>query len=104
MGYWVKENFPNKGIQFVNMFIGQNIDICAANSSKIELDVVLVLKFNLNEQGDSVLIPVLVSSDSLANPILGYNVIEHLIVNKSPDIDPDLKNAFGGISNSCLET
>ena len=81
---WLKKNFPDKKIISVDEFLGnEELHVRAANSTEIEFDGVVLLNFSLGK-GDGFVIPVIVSSQDVNEPILGYNVIEHLILNGSP--------------------
>ena len=49
----------------------------AANSSKVEIEGVVTLLFNVG--GFSVSVPFIVSANPLSHPIIGFNVIQHLV-------------------------
>ena len=101
---WASENFPDKTIIPVEEFLGDKVlNVVAANSTKIALDGVLVLKFSLGKESNGFMVPVLVSSTSLSGPILGYNVIEHLVLEKSSTILSELSNAVGGVPVTNVE-
>ena len=55
----------------------------AANKTKINLDGVILLDFGVDgvENDGEFIVPVVVSSEDLGEPVLGYNVIEHLVLN-----------------------
>ena len=79
---WVEKNFPDKEIYAVNDFLeNRSLNVQAANSSEIKFDGVVLLNFSLNSgNNEGFLVPVLVATH-ITEPILGYNVIEHLIIN-----------------------
>ena len=83
---WLKEHFPDEEVIPVEEFLeGENLRIRAANKTLIPFDGVVVLRFTLGEGHEGFWVPVLVSRDPITEPIVGYNVIEHLVLNKSAD-------------------
>ena len=80
---WVKNNFPEATIHSVTDFLDDELCVRAANSTEICFDGVVVLKFSLDGIDEGFEVPLLVSSKDITEPILGYNVIEHLILNGS---------------------
>ena len=92
---WLDENLPDETIYPVSEFFDKELTVRAANHSKIPYDGVVVLNFSLGEGHDGFYVPVLVASDDIAEPILGYNVVEHLVLEGSKGDQELLK--------SCLE-
>ena len=80
---WMKNNFPNATIVSVSEFLEEDLRIRAANETSIQLEGVTVLEFSLGEEGESFLVPMIVTKDDMAEQILGYNVIAHLITDGS---------------------
>ena len=80
---WVNKNFPDLKIHSVSDFLGDELHVRAANSTKISFDRVCVLEFYLDGADKGFEVPLLVASQDEIEPILGYNVIEHLILNGS---------------------
>ena len=79
---WVEEHFPEKKIYYVDEFLeNECLHVQAANSTEITYDGVILLKFSLKFHNDSFDVPVLVTNQKITEPILGFNVIEHLILN-----------------------
>ena len=77
---WLRLNFPHAKIQSISEFLEETLEVKAANSTSIELDGVVVLDFSLGDAGETVRVPFLVTSQALVEPILGYNVIEHFVL------------------------
>ena len=78
---WADENFPGAEILPVTDFLdGEQLKLCAANSTEIKFKGVMLVTFGLEEGKDKFVVPVLVSSQPLTEPILGVNVIEHLVL------------------------
>ena len=93
---WVKRNFPQKKIYSVREFLEEKeeLKVTAANSSEVNVDGVILFYFSVGEGEDGFVIPVLVSSEEVVQPILGYNVIEHLILKGSRDQQVELESSL----------
>ena len=102
---WLAEKFPEKQMVDVSEFLGRKLSVTAANKTVINFDGVVVMRFSLGE-GEGFLVPVLVSSGEMAEPILGYNVIEHLVVKGSHDehnlLKKSLRNGDHGVEVDML--
>ena len=82
---WLDKNFPNTEIKPITDFMEEELEVRAANSTTIQLDGVVVLDFSLADEGETVSVPFVVSSRKLVEPILGYNVIEDLVLHGTPE-------------------
>ena len=91
---WLAKNFPDTEIVSVSEFLEEKLELRAANSTSIELDGVVVLDFSLVEGGETVRVPFVVTSQELLEPILGYNVIEHLLLDGKTDHRAELGNSL----------
>ena len=78
---WAKRYCPLDEILPVSAFLDEKLQLRAANSSEIRFDGVLLLDFGLEKDKVEFAVPVLVSSTLIAEPILGFNVIEDFLVN-----------------------
>ena len=78
---WVKSYFPEKKVYSVNEFFEENLQVKAANSTEMVFDGIILLNFSLREDLPGFILPFLITSQDVTEPILGYNVIEHLVVN-----------------------
>ena len=75
---WVRKNAPEAKIMTVEEFLeGDNVHLYAANNTKV--DVVGVVELELGLGSHKVLVPFLVTRQKLNSPIIGYNVIKHLV-------------------------
>ena len=90
---WLATHFPNMSVIDVAEFLGKELSLTAANKTVIHFDGVVILKFTLGDE-DGFLVPVLVSSGDVSDPILGYNVIEHLLVHGSEEQKSLLKESL----------
>ena len=92
---WVKRLFPEEVIFPVSAFLDKELHVQAANETAIKFDGVILLDFKLSEEDDGFVVPLLVSSGKIADPILGYNVIEYLVLEGSEEQRKALKTSLG---------
>ena len=101
---WLQENLPGEVIVPVMQFLeGEHLTIRAANKSEIPFDGVVVLRFSLGDEHDGFLVPALVSSQPISEPIIGYNVIEHLVLNGTDEEHEKLKSCLKGANISNVD-
>ena len=75
------ENFPNKKIYSVDEFLeNELLSLSAANNTEVPVEGVILIEFSI-ESKKFFQIPFLVTSENVANPIIGYNAIEYLVMN-----------------------
>ena len=80
---WVKRNFPNVKLHPVSDFYNKELQLLAANKTKVGYDGVIVLSFSLDENDEGFEVPILVSEQEMSDVIFGSNVIKELILNGS---------------------
>ena len=85
----VQELFPGIKIHAVEDFIknDQKLKILSANQSEMAIDGVVVLDFGIENDTSLFQVPFLVTSDTLACPIIGYNAIEHFVLNYADKVE-----------------
>ena len=91
---WAKRYCPSDEILPVSAFLDEKLQLRAANSSEIRFDGVLLLDFGLEKDKVEFAVPVLVSSTPIAEPILGFNVIEDFVVNGTSEDHQRLHSCF----------
>ena len=91
---WVRKHFPNCKIHSVSEFLERDLYVKAANSTSIRFDGVLLIEFSLSGEETDFWVPVLVASDDMSEPIIGYNVIEHLVLKGDEEQQQLLKSAL----------
>ena len=93
---WVQKNFPQKKIYPISEFLEEKEDlkVTAANSSNVDIDGVMLFYFSVGDGTNGFVIPVLVASQDIVDPILGYNVIEHLVLEGSAEEKVELESAL----------
>jgi len=100
---FVKTNFPNAEIKSTSEFLedSETLDLIAANNTKVDLEGVVLLNFGISKTKCDTLVPFVVSSNNLKQPIIGFNLIEYLINNtkNTTDLLPHLKHALPNLKN-----
>ena len=79
-GFLLK-NFPGVKIESIGEFTGENFSLTAANKSEVRVEGVVVLTFGVGESGGLFRVPFLVTEEEISAPIIGYNIIAHLVSN-----------------------
>ena len=83
---FLQENFPEVTVHPISDFMGSGLTVTAANKSAIDVEGVAILNFGVGDE-ELFQVPFLVSAQELANPIIGYNTIEHLVKNYGNQMD-----------------
>ena len=76
---WVQENCPNAELRPISDFLDEdeNVEFVAANNTKVPMIGCIVLRFTMGSATFPV--PFLVTSSKISQPIVGFNVMEHLV-------------------------
>ena len=78
---FLRKNLPNKKIYSVDEFLeNEFLSLSAANNTEVPVEGVILIDFSIESQ-KFFQIPFLVTSENVANPIIGYNAIEYLVMN-----------------------
>ena len=91
---WFRNLFPDAKVLKVAEFLeGDNLHLCAANNTPLEVQGVAILEFRI---GDSTPIPVpfLITEDDVAQPIIGFNVIEFVVLAGGGDMTKYLRSSL----------
>ena len=102
---WLDEHAPSAELKPVTDFLEENeqVRFLAANNTEVPVIGAVVLNFSLGHCTFPV--PFIVTSGSLSQPIIGFNVMEHVIRMGSPDtVVSSLQKAMSNISVGSLST
>lgn len=81
---WVEQHLPNVKVQPLNSLLSDStLDITAANGTAIPFDGWIEVLFEVKNQKHgrvAILVPILVSRSCVTSPLLGFNVIEEIIM------------------------
>ena len=100
---WLDARAPSAELKPVTDFLEEDeqVKFLAANNTEVPVVGAVVLNFTLGHCTFPV--PFIVTSGSLSQPILGFNVMEHVIAMGSPDtIVSSLKKAMSNVSVGSL--
>ncbi len=101
---WVTQHFPENELLSVEEVLGDDkLEIRAANDTEISLEGVILLQFSLRRDSPGFTIPFLVTDQKISEPIVGYNVIEHLVINGEENEICELKSALIDICPKTIE-
>ena len=78
---FLQEKFPGVKVHSISEFIGDDFLLTAANKSEMCVEGVAILEFGISGSQKLFFVPFLVTSDEISDPIIGYNTIEHLVLN-----------------------
>ncbi|CAB4008686.1 Hypothetical predicted protein [Paramuricea clavata] len=94
---FVSKTFPNIPIRDVSELLECGLTLTAANGSKIPYVGWVELKFQVQDSANEVSVPFLVTRENLELPLVGFNVIEHMI-NSGTLQENDILTSFVGIN------
>ena len=78
---FLKGYIPNKKIYSIKEFLDNKfLSLSAANNTEVPIEGVVLLDFAV-DNATLFQVPFLVTNENLSNPIIGYNTIEHLVLN-----------------------
>ena len=82
---WLSEHAPEAEIKPVTDFLeeGENVRFLAANNTEVPIDGAVILNFDLGGCGFPV--PFVVTGGLMSQPIIGFNVMEHVVRSGNPD-------------------
>ena len=88
---WFSKQFPNHPILSLTDVMqspeNKSIKLKAANNSDLTIEGVAMLDFKLPSVPDHVTVPFLITSGELVEPIIGFNLIQHVVENWSLNAD-----------------
>ena len=96
---WVATNAPTAVLRPVSDFLApdEKIEFIAANNTEVPMVGAVILEFTMGQS--SFPVPFVVTSGTLSHPIIGFNVMAHVIsLGKADDVVTSLQNAMGDIA------
>ena len=95
---WLSEENPDAEVMTVQEFLkGDDLHLCAANNTNVDVAGVVILDVTVG--GYVVPVPFLVTHDKLDSPILGYNLIKHLVKDNVDGLPLLLKESLPCLSS-----
>ena len=96
---WLSLFAPDAIVRPISEFLddGEKIEFLAANNTEVPMKGAVILDFAMG--GEKFQIPFVITTGTLANPIIGFNVVEHLVSSGKPDlVVSTLQKALGNVS------
>ena len=81
---WLDFEFPKQTVYPIESFIGAGegeFSLKAANNSEIDIEGIVLFDFGISNHDEKFTVPFIVTNQNIDNPIIGYNIIEHIITN-----------------------
>ena len=99
---WITETDPDCEILTVEQFLeGDNLHLYAANNTKVDIEGIAMVKFGLGPV--EIPVPFLITKEKLESPIIGYNLIKHLVQMGIEELPSLLKESIPLLSESKAE-
>ena len=100
------ESFPEVKMLSVEEFTGsRNFELTTANQCSLSVKGVVILSFGLEKGKNMFEVPFLVTEENISNPIIGYNIIEHVVLNfKDMDLPGILSKTVLNVSKVNAES
>lgn len=103
---WKSQNLPDARIRPISDLLSDDelLDLRAANGTEIPFQGWVPVSFTLCDpkakqaKSDEILVLILVSRDILQRPIIGFNAIEEMLINREDQIQPSESIALLGNS------
>ena len=92
---FLKHNFPGTNLRNISELIECELNVTAANGTPIPYKGWAELRFTLSKYNEPIIVPFLVSQESIDLPLVGFNAIEECM--KIDRCEPDLSNAFPSV-------
>ena len=103
---FLKKEFGDIKIESVENFIGEKapkLTLRTANHSKMDIVGVVTFDFEIPNTESKFTVPFIVTNCSISNPIIGFNIIEHLVKeNINKNFNPILK-LFPNLNDTKVE-
>ena len=77
---WLSEMLPGVSALSLEQFMGvSGLNLRTANNTSLSIESVALIDFALKPNAEQIKVPFLITSESVEDPIFGYNLIEHLV-------------------------
>ena len=77
---WLSEMLPGVSTLSLEQFMDvSDLSLRTANNTSLSIESVALIDFTLKPNTEQTNVPFLITSESVEDPIFGYNLIEHLV-------------------------
>ncbi len=104
---WWRKNLPGVKLRPLKDLLDDDIELKAANGTPIPYEGWIAIDLEISLDGKTavhLLVPFLITVNSLAEPLIGYNVIEEVIKGAAQGKPSTLKCAFTDLPSSTIKT
>ena len=99
---FLKHNFPGTNLRNISELIECELNVTAANGTPIPYKGWAELRFTLSKYNEPIIVPFLVSQESIDLPLVGFNVIEECM--KIDRCETDLSNVFPSVPSENISS
>ena len=101
-----KTEFNDIQIDSIEKFVGDkslNLTLRTANNTEMKIIGIVTFDFSMPNLQNKFTVSFIVRSNVIANPIIGFNVIEHLVKESSSDSFNPISNIFPNMNENKTE-
>ena len=102
----LKTEFNDIPIDSIEKFVGEkspNLTWRTANNTEMKIIRIVTFHFSIPNLQNRFLVPFIVTSNEIANPITGFNIIEHLVKESNSDSFNPISNTFPNMKENKTE-
>ena len=103
---WLGEMLPGVSTISFEQFMGvSNLNFRTTNNTSLSIESLALIDFGLKPNTEKIKFPFLITSESVKDPIFGYNLLEYLVASTNdPKIFDTSMSAFPHIPSEGTET
>ena len=93
---WLKTEFNDIQIDSIEKSVGDksNLTLRTANNTEKKITGIVTFHFSIPNLQNNFTVPFIVISNDIADPIIGFDIIEHLVKESSSDLFNLISNIF----------
>ena len=103
---WLKTEFNDIQIGLIDKFVGDkspNLTLRPADNTEIKIIGIVTFHFSIPNLQNKFTVPFIVTSNNIVNPIIDFNIIEHLVKESSSDSFNPISNIFPNMKENKTE-
>ena len=103
---WLKTEFNDIQIGLIDKFVGDkspNLTLRPADNTEMKIIGIVTFHFSIPNLQNKFTVPFIVTSNNIVNPIIDFNIIEHLVKESSSDSFNPISNIFPNMKENKTE-
>ena len=103
---WLKTEFNDIQIDSIEKFVrnkSTNLTLRTTNNTEMKIIGIVIFDFSIPNLQNKFAVPFIVISNDVANLIIGFNIIEHLVKESSRDSFNPISNIFPNMRENKTE-